>query len=76
MPLSEVFCYPNKEEKVALEIVDSQVTEEQFEEEYNKAIEAVAMSQNPWRAMTYIEGVRDTLAWLGGDRDEAPLAEL
>jgi hypothetical protein len=61
---------------MALEITDTDGTEDQFEDEYSKAVAAVADGVNPWHGMTYVEGVRDTLAWLSGDREEAPLEEL
>lgn len=43
---------------------------------YDEAIALASEDKNPWPAMTYIQGVRDTLAWLTGDQEEGPLDEL
>jgi hypothetical protein len=46
------------------------------EDEYSKAADLSSRGKNPWPGMTYIDGVRDTLLWVMGDSDEAPLSEL
>lgn len=45
-------------------------------DEYDKAAGLVAEGANPWPGMTYVQGVRDALAWVMGDTDEPPLDEL
>ena len=61
---------------MALDIPDTDRTLEEIETEYDKATGVVADGQNPWPGMTYVQGVRDALAWLLGDSEDAPLADL
>lgn len=61
---------------MALEIDDTDRTIEEVEAEYDKATAVHADGLNPWPGMTYVQGVRDTLAWIMGDSEDAPLVDL
>lgn len=52
------------------------IEQEQIEAEHDKASGAAAEQVNPWPAMTYVEGVRDALAWVMGYEEDGPLDEL
>ena len=52
------------------------VEAEQASEEREKATLHAAEGFNPWPGMTYIEGVRDALAWALGDEEASPPSEL
>lgn len=44
--------------------------------EYGEAVAiSVSPNNNQYPGMTYIEGVRDALAWVIGESDESPLEE-
>lgn len=53
-----------------------EVSASEAEEVYEDAAARASEGQNPWPGMTYIEGVRDVLAWLFGDEESHPLSEL
>lgn len=56
-----------------LEIHDTEVTIDEVGAEYDEAVEMAATGRNPYPGMSYAEGVKDTLAWVLGDSDQAPL---
>lgn len=51
-----------------------QVTPEQIDEQIDKAQEGMAKGSN-WPGMSYEQGVENTLRWVLGDSDTAPMDE-
>ena len=40
---------------------------------FNEAVHLASNGENPYPGMTYIQGVRDALAWALGESEEPPL---